>query len=183
MNIKQIKQLEEWFKVDFPPVISHSIFPGEGVLLYNFIREKKPKHIVETGCGISTLFILTALHDNKEGELLTIDISSERSDWIHPIISKVLNNAKWETAMGTDSIEYLKNNINNMSIDFFFHDSLHTPNHIWGEWSIIRKKTKWYAAHNYCNKQCHPFFISDEFEREWKKIYQYHVLGIWEKRN
>ena len=48
--------------------------------LYWLVRIQKPKVVVETGVyrGISSAFILAALHDNGEGKLYSIDLPNAR---------------------------------------------------------------------------------------------------------
>lgn len=48
---------------------------GEKMLLYWMIREFKPERVVETGThrGLTTLYMLAALEDNKKGSLITCD--------------------------------------------------------------------------------------------------------------
>ena len=69
---KQLKNLENFkFTHEFKNFLNIDFFFGNGSFesgdaeyLYNFIRYKKPKKIVEVGCGYSTLIIQNAIKFN-----------------------------------------------------------------------------------------------------------------------
>lgn len=118
-------------------------------LLYYFIRETKPKIIIETGVlhGLTTTWILQALKDNKSGKLISIDLprrdwnlymgsrqfgpgsESEKEEledqnpgWIIPEYLK----SNWELVLGPSEIELEKVCKNIKKVDLFIHDSDHS---------------------------------------------------------
>lgn len=125
-----------------------------GFFLYLLIRSIKPDIVVETGVssGESSTFILQAIADNKKGKLHSIDLppesdqqermiifpSGETSGWVIP------NNLRdrWELHLGTSQKLLLPLLQKLKSIDIFFHDSLHTYDHMMFEyetsWDFIR---------------------------------------------
>ena len=126
------------------------------VALYLLVRKYKPKLIVETGVanGISTYFVLKALHLNGSGKLISIDypnynkggyITSEGKvdntyipkdlppGWIVPKIYK----DRWDLRLGksSDILPKIKK-----SLDMFIHDSEHS-------YSNMMFELKWALAH------------------------------------
>lgn len=112
------------------------------VALYLLVRKYKPKVILETGVanGVSTYFILKALHLNGSGKLISIDypnynksgyITSEGKidnvyipkgltpGWIVPDIYR----DKWDLKLGKSSDILPKIN---EDLDMFIHDSEHS---------------------------------------------------------
>ncbi len=121
-----------------------------GHFLYLIIRSLKPDTVVETGVasGESSTFMLQAMEDNKKGKLFSIDLppsvdQSKRkiifanyksSGWIIPENLK----DRWELH-GGDSADLLLPLLQKLgTIDGFFHDSLHTYDHMMFEY-----KTSW----------------------------------------
>jgi len=98
--------------------------------LYEFCKEIKPELIIETGVayGVSSTYILQALHENKKGKLISIDSIFrpwQSKEMIGAAIPNVLKD-NWELCLG-DSNEQLNKIFKNFSnIDIFLHDSLHT---------------------------------------------------------
>ena len=46
--------------------INHYFFPADAISLYCFLREKKPKRMIEVGQGVSTIVSLSALEMNAK---------------------------------------------------------------------------------------------------------------------
>ena len=115
--------------------------------LYSLIRKFKPEVLVETGVcnGISTAFILLALHKNKKGKLYSIDFPEingeiyeedcfgekkggamiprgKRPGWVIP---KHLCD-RWTLIVGKSQDELPPLILELKEIDFFIHDSAHT---------------------------------------------------------
>ncbi|MFW9943247.1 MAG: class I SAM-dependent methyltransferase [Candidatus Thorarchaeota archaeon] len=119
----------------------------EGVKIYSLIRKMKPNVLVETGVcnGVSTAFILFALHKNKMGKLYSIDfpevegIDYEKGTfwegkggaviphnkgpgWVIPQYLK----KRWKLILGK-SQEKLPSLLKELKkIDFSIHDSEHS---------------------------------------------------------
>lgn len=109
-------------------------------LLYHIVRKTKPKTIVETGVskGVSTFFILNALHKNKTGELHSFDIipsagcilsNHERKKWNLIILDK--RNARMEFYKAIEGVG---------NIDIFLHDSDHSYKNQFFEYSVVFPK-------------------------------------------
>lgn len=146
-----------------------SYVPGEGIplILYLMVRAYKPEIVVETGVarGASSAFILCSLHENKRGHLYSIDlppsdapiISEDRARGMITLedgqrLSKGFSVAelvpeylkkRWTLVYGDSRTELpaLLSKIGKISM--FFHDSLHTYDHMLFEyetaWSYIEK--------------------------------------------
>jgi predicted O-methyltransferase YrrM len=130
----------------------------------------KPSTVVETGvgAGISSSFILQALHDNDFGKLYSIDLpravyqSSGQIVNDTSLIPKGMDSGwtipnnlknKWTLLKGRskDRLPELVNKL--QSIDLFFHDSEHTYENMLFEyetvWPHIRSKGI-LASHDVC---------------------------------
>ena len=128
--------------------------PYAGYFLYVLVRALKPDIFVETGVsgGESSTFILQAMEDNKKGKLYSVDfpqaivekglttISPEEtsSGWLIPDYLK----HRWDLTLGKseDVLSPLLKKLG--KIDIFFHDSLHTYDHMLFEyntcWNYIK---------------------------------------------
>jgi hypothetical protein len=114
-----------------------------GSYLYGVVRLVKPNTVVETGVhyGISTAFILAAMHDNGNGELWSVDLPNQQyqvpprevivSESLPPgcgtgfVIPGHLRH-RWHLVLG-DSREVLPQLLDSLvSVDIFIHDSAHT---------------------------------------------------------
>lgn len=152
-----------------------NIDKGEGQALYQLIRETKPNIVVETGCanGISTYYILAALHKNRHGKLYTIDLPQYKNNidsfphspnkttftvvpdgrqpgWIVP---KRLRN-RWHLIIGS-SKEKLPELLEKLGkVDVFMHDSDHHYEYIKWELNTVEP----YVVEE-------GFFLIDDFKR------------------
>lgn len=116
---------------------------------YVACRLNQPETIIETGCATgwtSSLFLL-ALHHNKKGKLITIDlpaVDGERSmDWSLPagltpgfLIPDYLK-SRWTLILGDVRDELPRYILNNPKVDCFYHDSDHTYLHMIWEYATI----------------------------------------------
>ena len=168
-----------------------------GHFLYLIIRSLKPDTIVETGVasGESSTFMLQAMEDNKKGKLFSIDLppsvdqskrkiifpKDKSSGWIIPGNLK----DRWELHEG-DSGDLLLPLLQKLgTIDGFFHDSLHTYDHMMFEY-----KTSWDFMRNggilfsddvaVMNKKGRSPFV--DFAKMHKKdIVVNHIVGAMKK--
>ena len=168
-----------------------------GHFLYLIIRSLKPDTIVETGVasGESSTFMLQAMDDNKKGKLFSIDFppsvdqskrkiifpKDKSSGWIIPENLK----DRWELHEG-DSADLLLPLLQKLgTIDGFFHDSLHTYDHMMFEY-----KTSWDFMRNggilfsddvaVMNKKGRSPFV--DFAKMHKKdIVVNHIVGAMKK--
>src|SRR5207249_4038930 len=112
-------------------------------LLYLAVRVARPETVVETGTynGTTTTFLLLGLRDNGAGRLVSLDLPARSSianaidhplpsgrdpGWIVPDglrgrLELVLGDARTTLVPVLQRLR---------SIDFFFHDSLHTTGHM-----------------------------------------------------
>ena len=120
------------------------------VVLYALVRHCKPEIMIETGVaqGVSTYFILKAMHDNGKGHLLSIDYPNRDpkgytdeggkqdnvyipkgldSGWLVPDAFK----SRWKLMLGR-SMDILEK-IRAKKIDAFFHDSDHSYRNMMAE--------------------------------------------------
>ena len=133
-----------------------AITPAEGVNLYSLLRKLKPDLAVETGVcnGVSTAFILLALHENGKGRLYSIDLpevagrhyeegtfwlgkggavipEGEEPGWMIPPYLK----DRWDLILGKSQDELPPLLARLGSIDFFLHDSEHSYECMWFEYN------------------------------------------------
>jgi predicted O-methyltransferase YrrM len=128
------------------------------MLLYLLVRKYKPKAFVETGVwrGASSAFILAAMRENGFGRLYSIDLPpaeaatgkteagihlSDGQNFEHITVGDYVPEFlkdRWELILGDARVE-LPNLLKRIgTIDAFFHDSLHTYDHMTFEF-----KTAW----------------------------------------
>ena len=164
-----------------------------GFFLYMIVRSVKPEYFVETGvsAGESSTYILQAMHDNNFGKLISIDMPSvfvpkglttitpegETSGWAVPENLK----DRWELNLGKsqdllpDILKKLK------KIDIFFHDSMHTYEHMMFEyehsWNYIKNNGLLLSDDIVVmNGKGHSPFV-DFANSKQKEIVVYNVLG------
>jgi len=145
------------------------INPAAGALLYALVRGVRPEVIVETGTasGISSTYILAALARNGAGRLVSIDlpfVQTGGEELLSPVVPGSAIDAndssplppgkepgwaipldlrdRWELHLG-DARYLLSTVLNDVGeIDVFFHDSLHTRDHMLFEfetaWPSVR---------------------------------------------
>lgn len=126
---------------------------GYRLLLYMLVRQHRPDIVVETGVsrGLSSAYILCAMQENGKGKLYSIDLppqvaatTRQEDQPIAYILSDGQTHQNYE--VGYLVPEYLKDRWNLIledarealprvmeetgTIDFFYHDSLHTYDHM-----------------------------------------------------
>lgn len=95
--------------------------------LYLVCRVIRPSFVVETGVhyGMSSAFILQALHMNGDGELHSIDLPTPGTDdFIGALIPDDLK-VRWHLHRGASRRE-LPSLLVDRTLDLFVHDSMHT---------------------------------------------------------
>ncbi len=157
-------------------------------LLYVLVRLGKPARALETGIfdGHSSAVILQALTDNGAGELISIDLpaydaipfstnrmeetslpSGEKPGWVIPDNLR----SRHRLILG-DAKECLPKVLEEAkSIDVFLHDSLHTFEHQWFEYSrawpylsregiLLSDDVFWNTAyHRFCRSRGVPYMV------------------------
>jgi hypothetical protein len=138
----------------YPQPASMTLTPWHA-FLYLAVRELRPKFVVETGVwyGWSSAAILQGLHDNGSGKLVSIDLppTEHRERWerghevqvgllegSHSVGSSVPPELRdrWELRLG-NSLEVLPAVLKELgTISVFVHDSLHTYEHMMGEYGL-----------------------------------------------
>jgi len=164
-----------------------------GFFLYLLVRALKPEIFVETGvsAGESSTFILQAMHDNNFGKLYSVDLpratvekglttiipEDKSSGWLIPESLR----GRWELHLGK-SEEILPNLFSKLKkIDVFFHDSLHTYDHMLFEykacWDYLKKNGVLFSDDIVVmNGKGHSPLV-DFAEMKQKEIVVYNVLG------
>lgn len=145
-----------------PGWASGTITPTEGSLLYAAVRATRPGRVVETGTanGSSTAYILAALARNEAGSLVSIDlpfVAEERE--LRPLVGEKAVaswatspvpggrepgwmvpdelRGRWELRLG-DARDLLPKTLDELGeIDMFFHDSLHSREHMLFEFEAV----------------------------------------------
>ena len=113
-----------------PYPTEYSIDDKSGLFLYLLCKLTKPEQIVETGVayGLSSVYVLQALEENKKGSLHSIDGVFSPWQTKEMIGSAIPSNLKkrWNFHFGS-STKNLNNVLSSVSsVDIFLHDSLHT---------------------------------------------------------
>jgi predicted O-methyltransferase YrrM len=120
---------------------SADLYAKKVLLPYAAVRALKPQCVVETGIanGVSSAYILLALHRNQRGVLHSIGLADpaylpwgKEAGWFVP---KWLRES-WRAHLG-DAKEILPKLLPELGrIDIFLHDSLHTYEHMLWEFEI-----------------------------------------------
>jgi predicted O-methyltransferase YrrM len=115
--------------------VGAELYAKRVVIQFAIVRAQKPNVIVETGVanGVSSAYLLLALHLNRKGHLHSIDVADgsflplgKETGWIVP---GWLRN-RWTLHKG-DSRKLLPEVLGQFTeIDVFIHDSLHTEEHM-----------------------------------------------------
>lgn len=126
----------------------HKVARADRIALYVLVRVLEPDRVVETGVnwGESALFITEALRRNGHGKLLSFDIGIEGAKESYNFPDKVDEvgflvpdhlDDYWELVLG-DSVEQMADRLPEESgIDLFYHDSLHTYEHMMSEFEMV----------------------------------------------
>ena len=168
-----------------------------GFFLYLLVRSLKPEIFVETGvsAGESSTFILQAMHDNNFGKLHSVDLpratvekglttiipQDKSSGWLIPENLK----GRWELHLGK-SEEILPKLFSKLQkIDIFFHDSLHTYDHMMFEyeacWDYLKENGVLFSDDIVVmNGKGHSPLV-DFADIQEKEIVVYNVLGGLQK--
>lgn len=174
---------------------------GIEFILYSIIRKYKPEIVVETGVahGGSSAFILCAMHENFKGHLYSIDLPPyDACVKIDVDGRKVLEDGqKWYiSSQGAFVPEYLKERwtlINGDAkkelpillekigkMDIFFHDSLHTYEHM-----LFEYETAWSHIKNHGFLLSHDVIWNKAFLEFSKKVNSkpllYYSFGVIKK--
>ncbi len=163
-------------------------FQGWVELLYVVTRLLRPRVVVETGVfdGLSSSFILQALKDNGAGSLISIDLPARETiqgstqrmrestlpsncgpGWVIPNCLR----ERHEMLLGDSHVLLPAVLEAQGEVDMFLHDSLHTFEHQWFEYSaawprlssgglLLSDDIFWNAAfHRFCTKLGRPYMI------------------------
>jgi predicted O-methyltransferase YrrM len=129
----------------------------DGFVLYTVARSLRPQHVIETGvaAGVSTTFLGAALIDNGSGQLWSIELPAEKVrgqrqadgalfQWPDYGVGWAMP-AKVRTQLGQRHTVVLEDVrtalpfiLSKMpSVDLFFHDDLHQPDHMLWEYRLV----------------------------------------------
>jgi predicted O-methyltransferase YrrM len=129
----------EWFRRQrvaldcFPGPFRHGTTGQFGCeALYLLVRAARPRTIIETGVlyGASSAHMLAALARNGEGELLSIEIGRDPREPQHDYFVPTDLQHRWRLIIGDTRRELPLLLDRCDSIDMFYHDSLHTFEHM-----------------------------------------------------
>ncbi len=124
-----------------PYPLEYTLDNKSGLFLYILCKIIKPEKVVETGVayGLSSMYILQALFENKKGTLYSIDsifTPWQSKEMIGSAIPSHLRQ-NWKLVLGTSS-EKLKETLSTLgSLNVFFHDSLHTYKNMTFEFETV----------------------------------------------
>jgi predicted O-methyltransferase YrrM len=176
---------------------------GVRLILYSIIRKYKPEIVIETGVahGASSAFILCAMRENAKGHLYSIDLppynaSHTIEDGYHVLDDGGCYTVAGEFVVGDLVPEYLKENWTLIlgdarkelpillkktdKISIFFHDSLHTYEHMMFEY-----ETAWPHITEDGLLLSHDVLWNEAFLRFSKKVNSefsiYYSLGVIKK--
>jgi hypothetical protein len=129
----------------------------DGKILYGLVRALKPDYVIETGvaAGVSTSFFGAALIENGRGRLFSVELPPEVAG--HRTLADGSVYAWHERGVGwaiPDEIKHalgdrhrlilqdvrtaLPSLLNELPyVDIFFHDDLHTPDHMYWEYDAV----------------------------------------------
>jgi hypothetical protein len=127
----------------------------EGMVLYGLVRALRPEYVVETGIatGVSTSFISAALIQNGFGNLYSIDLPPQESTgvvhadgshsvsrgpaWAVPDTIRVAMQGRHEIILEDVRTSLPRLLARLPRVDFFLHDDLHTPDHMYWEYNLV----------------------------------------------
>jgi predicted O-methyltransferase YrrM len=155
-----LDHVEAEHRASLPAFDPGSVMAAEGALLYGLVRALRPRTVVETGTasGISTAYLLAALERNEAGRLLSIDLPFEGGE-LQPLVAGTSIDlydasplppgkapgwaiptelrARWDLRLG-DARDVLPALLVEVGeIELFFHDSLHTREHMLFEFETV----------------------------------------------
>ncbi len=133
---------------------------ADGKILYGLVRALKPDYVIETGvaAGVSTSFFAAAIVENGRGRLFSIELPPELASrraladgsvyawrergvgWAIPDeIRRALGDR--HRLILQDVRTALPTLLDELTcVDIFFHDDLHTPDHMYWEYGIVWAK-------------------------------------------
>jgi hypothetical protein len=129
----------------------------DGKILYGLVRALKPEYVIETGvaAGVSTSFFGAALIENGRGRLFSVElppeVASQRTLEDGSVYAWHEHGVGWaipdeiKHALGDrhrltlqDVRTALPSLLNELPfVDIFFHDDLHTPDHMYWEYETV----------------------------------------------
>jgi len=158
----------------------------DGIILYGITRALRPKRVIETGvaAGVSTSFIGAALVENQQGTLFSIELppaesaSSDHLDgavfawpkkgvgWAIPGEIRQGLGSRHVLILGDVRSELPRLVADLPSVEMFFHDDLHTPNHMLWEYELV-----------WAHISPGGVLISDDANFGWLQFYRKHQVN------
>ncbi len=165
-----LRDFERWRSVLQGVIAQVAAAPGQqggcsledGIILYSLARAISPDHVIETGiaAGVSTSFLAAALIDNAHGELYSIELPPTQVEnvpqtdgvcfdwpakgvgWAVPESIREAISAR-HTMILQDVRTALPALLDRLPhVDLFFHDDLHTPEHMLWEYRLVWPKVR-----------------------------------------
>jgi hypothetical protein len=155
----------------------------DGVILYGLARALKPEYVVETGiaAGVSTAFLGAALIENGRGKLFSIELppgeASQRALADGSLYAWHQRGVGWAIPRETRSslgerhrviLQDVRRALPELLrelpyVDLFFHDDLHTPDHMFWEYEAVWAKLS-----------ARGVLVSDDANHGWIKFCSEH---------
>lgn len=135
------------FESGFTPLI-HGQMYADVLFCFIALRLMQPEVVVETGCltGWDSSLILLALHLNQKGHLYSVDLPMDQVRHHHKTVPAPLQNGfvvpdslreRWTLCLGDTKTELMPLLKKVQTVDVFFHDSLHTYDHMMWEFTAV----------------------------------------------
>lgn len=124
-------------KTHFSYPENFSVGKYSGFLIYSMVRTRKPEIFLETGVanGMTSTLILSGMHLNGNGTLISFDVSDDVGQIISPDLNK-----RWDLRILKKPFRasFLKELNSLRSVDMFCHDSDHSFKWQYFEYNSIK---------------------------------------------
>jgi hypothetical protein len=139
-----LHRIEQTVRTGLATIPSDAPFPSfhngdfrVGRLCYALVRALAPSSIVETGVcyGVTSSFILSALEQNRSGDLYSVDmppLGGRANAFVGWLVPKELR-SRWHLLLGPSKHVLPKLLAKVGTVGMFLHDSNHTYRNIWRE--------------------------------------------------
>ena len=139
--IKEYNSFKNYLEKNYGNLPHSILTPIRGKVLYCVISAIMPKIIVETSValGVSSFLILNAIKLNKIGTLYSIDLPNKDiigNKEVGFVVPKELR-SNWKLILGDSKTELPKLLSELKQVNIFFHDSLHTYEHMMFEFETV----------------------------------------------
>ena len=185
-----LKTIDDVMNISIPSAVTRL----EAKFIYDIIRTFKPRCVVETGSGKSSLAILSALHDNGKGFLHSIDLPNLEGCRSLELNKNAVNKL-WRDTLKIypqwdirekDICKELPILLDELPVvDLFFHDSRHTAEHITLEWNLLIQSKKLaakglFGMHDRNYKLYRKFIAELRNNKNFISVGYYRAVEFWQ---